>query len=88
MPLAVRRNLVPALVVFEVMRLGEAKARSPLTYIRGEKHHKAKLTQELVLQIREAWRLGLLSQRQLAERFGLCKKSIWKVVHRKTWWHV
>lgn len=55
---------------------------------RGEKCHTAKLTAEMVLAIRGAWNSGTVTQRQLAEAFGVNGPSISHIVNRRTWRHI
>lgn len=52
----------------------------------GEQHPLAKLTEEAVLEIRSG-RLRL-SQREMAERFGVSRRAIQFVIARRTWRHV
>jgi hypothetical protein len=53
-------------------------------HIRGEQHHKAKLTPEKVRLIRS----GKISQSALAERWGLHFTTISDCSRRKTWRHI
>lgn len=52
--------------------------------VRGEGRHNAKLTEELVLQIRGA--SG--SQRSIAARFGVSQSRVSLIKNQKTWAHV
>lgn len=61
-----------------------AKGRSA----RGEKHHKAKLTEDDVRNIRAAWNRGFVSQVDLAIQYGVRPGNIWAIVTGKTWKHV
>ena len=54
---------------------------------RGEKNGQAKINSEQVKQIRERTISGE-SQRSLANKFGISKTSIARVVHRITWANV
>jgi hypothetical protein len=49
----------------------------------GERHHKAKLTDADVLEIRRL--SGSMTQRALATRYGVAQSSIWAVVNGLTW---
>ena len=51
---------------------------------KGEQHHKAKLTEEAVLFIREAYAEGM-SQKSLADKYGVALLTISNVIHRRTW---
>lgn len=55
---------------------------------RGVKQHLAKLTDSTVTQMRDLYRLGTVSLRNLARAFGVSKTTTLAVVQRKTWRHV
>lgn len=55
--------------------------------IRGEKHPGAKLTEEIVHQLRRRRREGAFF-REIAEEFGIPKLTVWDAVSRKTWSHI
>lgn len=52
---------------------------------RGEVHHRAKLTTEQVQEIRALYRDTPLSQRMVAERFGVCRATVGFITQGKTW---
>jgi hypothetical protein len=54
---------------------------------RGEKHHRAKITENDVRAIREASTAGA-PRRALARQYGLSKRSIQFIVQRRNWAHV
>ena len=54
---------------------------------RGEKQPAAKLTVELVVEIRRAATTGE-THRSIADRVGCSSVNVWKIVHRKKWSHV
>lgn len=54
----------------------------------GEFHHAAKLTNQLVLEIRAAYIPRVFGQRKLAKRFGLTQSRICRILSRKEWAHV
>lgn len=56
--------------------------------MRGERCGKAKLTQELVLEIRDAYSKGDISQNALGQRFGVSAKQISVIVNRLQWFHI
>lgn len=60
----------------------------PERLVRGEKQWKAKLKTQDVLQIRELYATGTVSQRKLARFFGVSHQTIGRVIHRKNWAHV
>jgi ribosome-binding protein aMBF1 (putative translation factor) len=54
---------------------------------RGENHVKSKLTDDAVVTMRRLRQAGM-SQREIAERFGVSRPLVSLVVHRKLWAHV
>jgi predicted DNA binding protein len=58
------------------------------TVTRGEAHHLAKLTDADVRLIRAAYASGGISQRALAEKFGVALRAIQQVIHYQSWRHV
>ena len=56
-------------------------------YARGEEQHSAKLTKELVTEIRCRHTAGEAA-RKLAKDYSVSDVAILRVVHRKTWKHV
>lgn len=63
---------------------GRARGGPP----RGSRHPKAKLTEEGVRAIRDAYSKGLTSFQALSEEYSVSKKTILNVVHRRIWTHV
>lgn len=61
--------------------------RRDLGATKGEMHHKAKLTQEKVKQLRQAKAAGE-SVKALAQQFGVSTVAAYNAVNRKTWRHV
>lgn len=55
---------------------------------RGETHHKSKITNDDVLEIRKLFASGKFLKAQLALLYGLTSQSITGIVNRKTWRHV
>ena len=52
--------------------------------VRGEKHHRAKVTESQVIEIRQRAITGE-KQRVLAATYGLTQTAIWHIIHRKSW---
>lgn len=71
-------------------RAGERNGRHthPETSARGERHGRAKLTEEAVKSIRERYAAGGVSYTQLAHEFGVSFGLVGFVVNRKVWAHV
>lgn len=61
--------------------------KTPEIIRRGEKHWKAKLTAEMVLEIRHRAALGEASQ-MIAQDYGVTPRAIRLVVARKNWKHI
>jgi hypothetical protein len=55
---------------------------------KGEKNHKAKLTEKDVLLIRELYLNKYLTQRELAIKFKVQDACIFKIVTYRTWKHI
>lgn len=61
------------------------KGRIP---IRGEKHYRAKLTDESVRHIRNLYATKKYIQLQLAEKFGVTRRHISFIVNKQKWAHI
>lgn len=55
---------------------------------RGVSHHSAKLNPDLVREIRQKHKSGLLGTYDIAREYGVTQAAAWAVVARKTWKHV
>ena len=62
----------------DMARKGRNRVPKPL--LRGERHHQAKLTDEQAAEIRRVYAAGSVTQRQLADVYGVSQRSICKVV--------
>ncbi len=56
------------------------------TALIGSKHHQAKLTEEQVLEIRKLH--GKLSQRKIAETYGVLQQQISRIQSKQRWAHI
>lgn len=56
--------------------------------VRGERNHRAKLTDEKALEIRVRWAVGGVTQPELAKEYGVTQTAISCLVLGKTWKHV
>ena len=61
-----------------------AKGRSN----KGEKNPLSKLTKEDIFDIRRLYRIGNLTQQEIADKFGVNQQTISKIVNRKNWKHL
>jgi len=59
-----------------------------LKAICGTKHYSAKLSEADVLEIRAAHAAGGVTQQKLADKYGVARKSICKIIYRKSWRHL
>ncbi len=55
---------------------------------RGVRHHRAKLTEAAVTDIRRRYHGGTATQQQLAEEYGITRPHISYVVGKRGWKHV
>lgn len=62
--------------------------KHPERVSRGEVHAYAKLTVDAVRAIRAEYSVGGISQRELAERYGVTQTVIGDAIRRKSWAHV
>lgn len=53
----------------------------------GEKHHKSKLDEGKVLEIRWLYEIGV-TQKELSDVYGVTPQCIYDVVHRRRWKHI
>lgn len=56
--------------------------------LQGEPHPSAKLTDDAVRAIRASYSPGLISQRDLAELFGVTQQMIARILTGRAWAHV
>ena len=56
--------------------------------LKGERHHKSKLTEQDVRDIRDEYAKGVLTQRMIGETYGVSDAQISHIVSRKGWAHV
>lgn len=60
----------------------------PSRSTKGEQHGSAKLTEKKIHDIRSRYHAGGSTQQQLAQMFGVCQRTISKIVNRQGWTHV
>jgi DNA-binding transcriptional regulator YiaG len=73
-----------------VARTREELGRATVDHLRtrGEDHPNTTLTNKQVLQIRELYRTGKFSQKELAARFKVSPATLRNIVRRKSWRHI
>lgn len=54
----------------------------------GESHPSVKLTDDLVLKIRQEYASDVYTQKELAEKYGIHRGTISKIVRRRIWKHL
>ena len=54
----------------------------------GEQCSNSKLTKNDIIEIRDMWEGGGLSQRQIGKRFRVNQSTICRIVNKKQWVHV
>lgn len=54
----------------------------------GAEHANAKLNEASVMEIREEWKRGRTTSRELASQYGVAHCTILAVVNRKWWKHI
>lgn len=62
----------------DMARKGRAATEKPK--LRGQKHHQAKITDKQAAEIRALYSNGGVTQRQIAATYGVCQRTINKVV--------
>lgn len=55
---------------------------------KGERNSQAKLSPKNVIEIRELYQSGRISQSDLASMFGVDQPAVWKIINYRTWKHV
>lgn len=63
-------------------------AKNPDAIPRGSKASRSKLTEEDIRLIRREYDGGGISQRALADRYGVSQRAVWAVLAGVTWGHV
>jgi hypothetical protein len=54
----------------------------------GVRHHKAKMTEEQIREIRQQYAAGGVSHLALAVKFDLNTHTIFDIIKRRTWRHL
>jgi DNA-binding transcriptional regulator YiaG len=63
----------------------EARGRRRVRHRHGEDHPAAKLTWEVVKEIREEYAAGGITQAALAARYGVSAGTVWNVLSGRAW---
>ena len=54
----------------------------------GAKNGNAKITETQVLEIRELYAKGRVSQEEIGKRYGIIQNAVSKIVRRRVWKHI
>ena len=68
--------------------MGTSNFLRPLRKMHGSANKNAKLTEDVVREIRRRYAQGGVSQQALADEYGVSQSKISDAIHRKTWAHV
>ena len=68
--------------------MGTSNFLRPLRKMHGSANKNAKLTEDVVREIRRRYAQGGISQQALADEYGVSQSKISDAIHRKTWAHV
>lgn len=58
------------------------------TSIKGTKHHRSKLNDDDVREIRKLYAIGKITLKQLAIQYGVHEETIGYIIRNKTWTHI
>lgn len=64
-----------------------APQRDPTRHARGEQHGRAKLTEDIIREIRTRYEAGGISQSALAKEYDLGQSHISRILLRQVWQH-
>jgi len=68
--------------------MNDMKERNRAARPLGIKNALAKLSDDEVMKIRDSYAIGGVSQKALADRFGVCQSLVSLIVLRKVWAHI
>lgn len=60
----------------------------PHAMVRGAAHHRSKLTDTQIQEIRAAYAAGGVRQKDLAAQYGVYQSTIGRIIRRNNWTHV
>lgn len=63
------------------------KGRNPKP-MRGEDSPSSKITEKVVIAVRQRFSRGDLTQEQVGELFGISQTTVWRIINRISWSHV
>lgn len=55
---------------------------------KGEQSGFSKLKEYQVRKIRQIYKEGNITQKELGKVFGICQAQIWRIIHKKRWSHI
>ncbi|MFF3024431.1 helix-turn-helix domain-containing protein [Gottfriedia sp. NPDC057948] len=66
----------------------ELKKNKPSKMPKGENHHFTKLTEEIAIRIRKAYKMTDLTSKQIAEKFGVSEGVVLSLINGTSWSHI
>lgn len=69
-------------------RMSRASTGKTMVNHRGELHHRAVLTEQQVIEIRQRFAQGETNKAKLAQEYGIAPSTVRRIVIRKLWRHV
>ena len=75
-------------LVWGTARENQADCRRHGTLRVGSRHHRTKLTEAQVIEIRRLWKSGTVKQVEIQARFGIGETGLWSILKNRTWRHV
>ncbi|WP_140876329.1 HNH endonuclease [Myxococcus xanthus] len=70
------------------MREMALSGRAARGTVRGSRTGSAKLNEQQVRELRSEWETGGFIQEQLAQRYGIDRTSVSRIIHGQSWAHV
>jgi len=72
----------------DCIAIGRDRSGKKSPTITGSRNHNARLTEELVKQIRAEYKLGITTHRKLARKYGVGKTTIQHALYHDNWQHI
>lgn len=57
-------------------------------HVRGERHADARLCKEDVLDIRQKYKTGEMTSKELSKKYGVCQRHVHNIIARNKWKHI
>ena len=66
----------------------DASKCAPINPACGESHGYSKLTEELVIEIRQLYSTGLYTHKELSKMYNMSATALGSAIRRRTWAHL